>query len=383
VRMKILLCLLLITTRCLCCSGFAPHDSKVASFSKTLFRNNNSNNNNIVLSAKNSAKKNPKKKGPRGSGGRGKTKNDEGDDDDDAPEAQITVPEPTKFRRQIISLPRPDPYPPVRVCIVEVSDVEWWNNENNVNPFGGKLWPSGLAVAQFLGSMGSLENCDLLEIGCGNGLCSIVAAESGARVVASDISPTTLKLTKIGWIETQKERQKKKAKLDMEKKNRDDDEDSVDGDVDEDANENENENANDNENENESSEIKPGSLNTFILDIFTDRPLPMSNSENRTKIVTATAMMYDADVAQGLARRAVEACARGAWVIIGDDDTGEREGGRQLFTAELDRMEKEKGVQFSRVWKQSAVKYKPLQWSEKPVRLLHLNAPPDAKLDLP
>lgn len=375
VRMKILLCLLLITTYWSCCAAFAPHDSKVALFSKTLFRNNK----NIVLSAKNTTKKKGRVGGPRGSGGRGKPKKDE--DDDDASEEQITVPEPTKFRRQIISLPRPDPYPPVRVCIVEVSDVEWWNNENNVNPFGGKLWPSGLAVAQFLASMGSLEKYDLLEMGCGNGLCSIVAAESGARVVASDISQTTLKLTKIGWIETQKERQKMQQKIDLEKKNRndDDDEDEVTDIVDADGDANENEN----DNKNESPEIKPGSLNTFNLDIFTDRPLPMSNAENRKKIVTATAMMYEADVAMGLARRAFEACARGAWVIIGDDDTGEREGGRQLFTAELDRMEEEKGLQFSRVWKQSAVKYKPLQWSAKPVKLLHLNAPPDANLDFP
>ena len=216
--MKILLCLLLITTCCSHCAAFTPHASKVALFSKTSFQNNNK----IVLSAKNTTKKKGRVGGPRGAGGRGKPKKEE--EEEDASKEQITVPEPTKFRRQIISLPRPEPYPPVRVCIVEVSDVEWWNNENNVNPFGGKLWPSGLAVAQFLANMGSLEKYDLLEMGCGNGLCSIVAAESGARVVASDISQTTLKLTKIGWIETQKERQKMQQKLDLEKENRDDDE---------------------------------------------------------------------------------------------------------------------------------------------------------------
>jgi len=321
----------------------------------------------VVLSAKNTSKGKKRKGGPRGSGGRGKPPKDgtlEDDDDDDESKGQVTIPEPTKFRKQIISLPRPEPYPPVRVCIVEVSDIEWWNNEDNVNPFGGKLWPSGLAVAQFLANMGNLENYDVLEIGCGNGLSSIVAAESGARVVASDISQTILKLTKIGWIETQKERQKRQQKLDKEKDNNENDEEDV---------------ANDDVDS--TGIIKPGSLNTFNLDIFAERLLPMSNSAENRKIVTATAMMYDSEVAKQLAHRAFEACARGAWVILGDDDTGEREGGRKLFISELDKVEKENGKQFSRVWKQSAVKYQPLQWSEKPVKLLHYNAPPDAKLD--
>ena len=86
-------------------------------------------------------------------------------------------------------------------------------------------------------------------------------------------------------------------------------------------------------------------------------------------------MLYEQSLATGLARRAFEACSRGAWVIIGDDDTGEREGGRDLFVSELDRLEKEKGVGFRRFWKNSAVKSKELKWNEKQVQILHLNAP--------
>lgn len=348
---------------CWRCDAFMP--SKAASsiivfHTKSLFHSDI-----VLLGAKNTSKGKKRIGGPRGSGGRGKPPKDgvTDEDDDDESRGQVIIPEPTKFRKQIISLPRPEPYPPVRVCIVEVSDVEWWNNENNLNPFGAKLWPSGLAVAQFLANMGSLENYDVLEIGCGNGLSSIVAAESGARVVASDISQTILKLTKIGWIETQKERQKRQQKLNIGKENLENDgEDGASDDK-------------------PMGIIQPGSLNTFNLDIFADRLLPMSNSAENKKIVTATAMMYDSEVAKQLAHRAFEACARGAWVILGDDDTGEREGGRKLFISELDKVEKENGKQFSRVWKQSAVKYQPLQWSDKPVKLLHYNAPPGAKLD--
>ena len=92
----------------------------------------------------------------------------------------------------------------------------------------------------------------------------------------------------------------------------------------------------------------------------------------------ATAMMYEASLATGLARRAFEACMRhGAWVIIGDDDTGEREGGRERFLSELDLLEIENDGSESlrRIWTSSSVKSKELRWSEKQVKILHINPP--------
>jgi len=62
------------------------------------------------------------------------------------------------------------------------------------------------------------------------------------------------------------------------------------------------------------------------FDLFSKKPL--SKKSTNPKIVIATAMLYEASLAETLARRAFEACA---WVIIGDDDTVERDGGRQLF----------------------------------------------------
>lgn len=309
--------------------------------------------------AKNTNKNKKRLGGPRGAGRRGKQQKDGIVEDDDDEVVKVSIPEPSKIRKHIIKLDRPG-QTPLSVCTVEVDDVEWFENSENDNPYGAKLWPSSLAISEFLASMGDLGGYDVLELGCGAGLVSIVAADSGARVVASDISPTVIKLCKIGWLETQKQRQKedsqRRQKEDEEKQEEDDE---VDG---------------------TNVIIKQGSLNTFHLDLFSERPLPMSKSSPNQKIVIAGAMMYDSSLAVVLAHRAFEACARGAWVIIGDDDTGEREGGRELFLSELDQIEKEKGVEFQKHLTSSVVKSKPLQWNEKQVKVLHINAPENISL---
>ncbi len=307
-------------------------------------------------------KKNKNKKRPngssRGAGRRGKIKRDGNTIDNHVNKASsgtataAATPEPSRIRKRKIHLERTgiggEFVGALSVCTVEVDDVEWWENPENQNPYGGRLWPSALAISEFLVAQGNLDGYDVLELGCGAGLVSIVAAESGARVVASDISPTIMKLCKIGWLETQKQREKQSKRSNKK-----------------DAT----------EVEDESIIIKPGSLNTSIVDLFSNKPLPLSTSSKNQKVVIATAMMYEQSLATGLARRAIEACASGAWVIIGDDDTGERDGGRAIFVSELDRLKKEKGVEFQSIWTSSVVKSKELNWSAKRVKILHLNAP--------
>ena len=308
-----------------------------------------------VFYAKNTNKNKKRLGGPRGAGRRGKPKRDGlTPDEDKSDDRPVTIPEPTALRKQIISLERPpsnngtdlEPNSAISVCMVEVDDKEWWENPENNNPYGGKLWPSSLAIAEYLTTMGNLNGYDVLELGCGNGLVSIVAAATGARVVASDISPTAMKLTKIGWLETQKRRMQ--IERNVQEKNEEKKDDKV---------------------------ATAGSLNTFILDLFSKRPLPLSASSPNTKIVVATAMMYEAGLAKILAHRAFEACSRGAWVIIGDDDTGEREGGRDLFLSEFQKLEKSKGVSFKKEQIRSTVKSKTMNWSSKQVILVHLNSP--------
>jgi predicted nicotinamide N-methyase len=54
-------------------------------------------------------------------------------------------------------------------------------------PYWAQLWPSGIALATFLGEE-DLTDLRVLELGCGLGLPSIAAALAGAHVLATDWS---------------------------------------------------------------------------------------------------------------------------------------------------------------------------------------------------
>jgi predicted nicotinamide N-methyase len=53
-------------------------------------------------------------------------------------------------------------------------------------PYWARLWPSGLALADALAARDDLGGMRVLELGCGLGLASIVAARAGASVLATD-----------------------------------------------------------------------------------------------------------------------------------------------------------------------------------------------------
>ena len=90
---------------------------------------------------------------------------------------------------------------PLDLHVIEVADWGWWDEQSQseqANPFGAKLWPAALAVAEYLAALppAVLQATSVLEIGCGNGLCSLTAAARGApSVVASDLSEDALTLT--------------------------------------------------------------------------------------------------------------------------------------------------------------------------------------------
>ena len=60
-------------------------------------------------------------------------------------------------------------------------------------PYWAELWPSGLALARVVRRR-DLAGLRVLELGCGLGLPSIVAALGGARVLATDWSPEALEV---------------------------------------------------------------------------------------------------------------------------------------------------------------------------------------------
>ena len=60
-------------------------------------------------------------------------------------------------------------------------------------PYWAELWPSAHALARWVG-VRALHGARVLELGCGLGLPSLVAASRGASVVATDVEPAALEL---------------------------------------------------------------------------------------------------------------------------------------------------------------------------------------------
>ena len=56
-------------------------------------------------------------------------------------------------------------------------------------PYWAIPWPSGLALADELARRDDLDGARVLELGCGLGLPSVVAARRGAQVTATDADP--------------------------------------------------------------------------------------------------------------------------------------------------------------------------------------------------
>jgi len=61
-------------------------------------------------------------------------------------------------------------------------------------PYWAERWPSGIALAEHVAARDDLRGRRVLEIGCGLGLPSLVAARLGADVVATDWSPDAIAL---------------------------------------------------------------------------------------------------------------------------------------------------------------------------------------------
>ena len=61
-------------------------------------------------------------------------------------------------------------------------------------PYWAELWPSAIALAEEVARL-DVDGRRVLELGCGLGLPSIVAALGGARVLASDWSPDAVEVT--------------------------------------------------------------------------------------------------------------------------------------------------------------------------------------------
>jgi predicted nicotinamide N-methyase len=61
-------------------------------------------------------------------------------------------------------------------------------------PYASVLWRSGVALGRELAERGSLSGLHVVELGCGMGVPSLVAARAGAQVLATDADPEALEL---------------------------------------------------------------------------------------------------------------------------------------------------------------------------------------------
>ena len=72
-------------------------------------------------------------------------------------------------------------------------DERAFAHEDEFLPYWAELWPSGVALARALDGR-ALRGTAVVELGCGLGLPSIVAARNGGRVLATDWSQAALEL---------------------------------------------------------------------------------------------------------------------------------------------------------------------------------------------
>eukprot|EP00435_Cladocopium_sp_Y103_P031298 s944_g7.t3 len=78
----------------------------------------------------------------------------------------------------------------MRLCVFEAIP------EDSRDTYGSRLWPAAVHLATYLtiGSNSSGPGQRVLELGCGNGLCSLAAASLGCRVLATDYRQLPLDL---------------------------------------------------------------------------------------------------------------------------------------------------------------------------------------------
>jgi predicted nicotinamide N-methyase len=72
-------------------------------------------------------------------------------------------------------------------------DERAFAEEDEFLPYWAELWPAGVGLARALDGR-ALRGVPVLELGCGLGLPSIVAARAGGRVLATDWSSAALEL---------------------------------------------------------------------------------------------------------------------------------------------------------------------------------------------
>ena len=222
--------------------------------------------------------------------------------------------------------------------VVEVADWSWWEEQSvseSANPFGAKLWPASLAVADYLAGLPAdvLPATTVLEIGCGNGLCSLTAAARGAAsVVASDLSEDALTLTQ----EAAQQQGLAVQTLRFDLADR-------------------------------ATPLPPAQL-VIAADVLCARARFEPKRVRAAELACTTCRADDASLATAVAHRVAEAAARGSWVVVGD----QRRAGRQAFERTLGKLSAPRMFRFEQ---STAVQLAAVGWKKKDVDLMLINPP--------
>ena len=78
----------------------------------------------------------------------------------------------------------------LEVLLADLDPVTFAEDERL--PYWAELWPSAVAMAHYITRYVPLQHHHVLEVGCGLGLVSVVAALHGARVLCTDYEPGAL-----------------------------------------------------------------------------------------------------------------------------------------------------------------------------------------------
>ena len=159
---------------------------------------------------------------------------------------------------------------------VKALEVKGWSWTGNENAYGLVIWPGARAVAKVLSNMPDLiaEGCKVVELGAGSGLCSLVCAARGAQVIATDLNLEPLNMAK------------------------------------------------------EAAAGQGLTLGIQQFDILGPSPLPPCD------VLVLADCIYTPDLGRGVARRVLEAKARGATVVVG---SSVNRPGYSVFREELRR----------------------------------------------
>ncbi len=67
-------------------------------------------------------------------------------------------------------------------------------------PYWSELWPSALALAQFILREVDFSGQTVMELGCGLGLAGLAAGKKGATVIYTDMKEDALRLAELNWL---------------------------------------------------------------------------------------------------------------------------------------------------------------------------------------